>query len=145
MSTTVTRRYPTDLTDAQWQRIRPLIPPAKPGGNDRTTSMREVINAIFYLLRTGCACRMLPKQFPPKSTVSAYFCLWKNDGLWQHIHDTLRGEVRKEAGRDVTPSAGIIDSQSTKTTEKKGFAVTTRARRSPVASGTFWSTPWACC
>ena len=69
MSMIVTRRYPTDLTDAQWQRIRPLIPPAKPGGNNRTTSMREVINATFYLLRTGCAWRMLPKDFPPKSTV----------------------------------------------------------------------------
>jgi len=123
------RRYPTDLTDAQWQRICPLIPPAKPGGNNRTTSMREVLNAIFYLLRTGCAWRMLPKDFPPKSTVYDYFRLWENDGLWQRIHDRLRSEVRQQAGRDVTPSAAIIDSQSTKTTEKKGFAVTTRGRK----------------
>ena len=120
MSMIVTRRYPTDLTDAQWERIRPLIPPAKPGGNNRTTSIREVINAIFYLLRTGCAWRMLPKDFPPKSTVYDYFRLWKNDSLWQHIHDRLRGEVRQEAGREITPSAAILDSQSTKTTEKKG-------------------------
>jgi putative transposase len=120
MSMIVTRRYPTDLTDAQWERIRPLIPPAKPGGNNRTTSIREVINAIFYLLRTGCAWRMLPKDFPPKSTVYDYFRLWKNDSLWQNIHDRLRGEVRQEAGREITPSAAILDSQSTKTTEKKG-------------------------
>ena len=129
MLTCSIRRYPTDLTDAQWQRIGPLIPPAKPGGNDRTTSMREVANAIFYLLRTGCAWQMLPKDFPPKSTVYDYFRLWKNDGTWEHIHDTLRGEVRKQAGRDAMPSAGIIDSQSTKTTEKRGFAATTLAKR----------------
>lgn len=129
MSLTVSRRYPTDLTDAQWERIRPLIPPAKPGGNDRTTSMREVLNANFYLLRTGCAWRMLPKDFPPKSTVYDYFSSWKKDGTWQHIHDTLRGEVRRQADREETPSAGIIDSQSVKTTEKKGRVATTLARR----------------
>lgn len=128
MINTCTRRYPTDLTDAQWQRLRPLIPRAKPCGNDRTTSMREVLNAIFYLLRTGCAWRMLPKDFPPKSTVYEYFSRWKKDGTWEQIHDALRGAVRRQADRNETPSAGIIDSQSVKTTEKKGFAATTRAR-----------------
>lgn len=129
MTATCTRRYPTDLTDAQWQRMRPLIPRAKPGGNDRTTSMREVLNAIFYLLRTGCAWRMLPKDFPPKSTVYEYFSRWKKDGTWQQIHDTLRENVRQAAGREKTPSAAIIDSQSVKTTEKKGRAATTPASR----------------
>lgn len=129
MTASCTRRYPTDLTDAQWERLRRLIPRAKPGGNDRTTSMREVLNAIFYLLRTGCAWRMLPKDFPPKSTVYDYFSRWKKDGTWERIHDALRGEVRHAAGRDETPSAAVLDSQSVKTTEKKGFAATTPARR----------------
>lgn len=125
----IARRYPTDLTEAQWQRIRPLIPRAKPGGNRRTTPMPAVLNAIFHVLRAGGAWRMLPTDFPPKSTVYDYFRQGKNDGTWQRIHDALRSEVRRQAGREATPSAAIIDSQSVKTTEKKGFAVTMRASR----------------
>lgn len=130
------RRYPSDLTDAQWDRIRALIPPSPPIGDDRRTSMREVVNAVFYLSRGGCAWRMLPKDFPPWQTVYGYFARWKRDGTWQRIHDTLRREVRKAAGRQEEPSAGIVDSQSVKTTEKGGRTATTPARKSTVASGT---------
>jgi putative transposase len=128
--------YPSDLTDGQWELIEELIPPAKPGGRPRTTSMREVINAIMYVLRSGCAWRMLPHDFPKWNIVYYYFWLYRRDGVWEDIHDILRGELREEEGRDASPSAAVIDSQTVKTTEKKGFAATTRARRSKVASVT---------
>jgi putative transposase len=129
------RRYPSDLTDFEWAKIRRLIPPSPPIGDDRHTSMREVVNGVFYLSRGGCSWRMLPKDFPPWQTVYGYFNKWKREGVWQQIHDTLRGEVRTEAGRDPQPTAGIVDSQSVKTTEKGGRMGTTRARKSTVASG----------
>lgn len=112
--------YPTDLTDAQWLIVEPLIPPAKHGGRRRTVCMREVLNAIFYLLRSGCAWRMLPHDFPPWQTVYGYFRDWRNDGVWEAMNDALREAVRQEAGRETEPSAAIIDSQSVKTTETKG-------------------------
>ncbi len=111
--------YPTDLTDAQWERIEPLIPPAKPGGRPRSADMREVVNAMLYLTRTGCRWRNLPHEFPPWGTVHYYYRRFRLDGSWQRIHDTLREQVRIEKeGREATPSAAIIDSQSVKTTEK---------------------------
>lgn len=133
----VVRRYPSDLTDAQWDRIRQFIPRSPPIGDDRRTSMREVVNAVFYISRGGCSWRMLPKDFPPWQTVYGYFARWKRDGTWKRIHDALRREVRKRAGREEEPSAGIVDSQSVKTTEKGGRTDTTQARKSTVASGTF--------
>lgn len=134
------RRYPSDLTDQEWVILEALIPPAKPGGRPRTVDMREVINAMLYLDRTGCQWRALPRDFPPWPTVWTYFRAWRNDGTWQHIHTALREQVRVKQGRQATPSAAIIDSQSVKTSQKGGLAATTAARRSKAASGTCSST-----
>jgi len=135
--------YPSDLTDEQWALIEDLIPPAKPGGRPREVSMREVVNAILYLLRSGCAWRLLPHDFPKWNIVYHYFCRFRREGIWRDIHDLLRDELRVKEGREAGPSAAVIDSQSVKTTEKKGFAVTTRARRSRAASATLSLTPSA--
>ena len=134
--------YPSDLTDEQWQEIEPLIPPAKPGGRPRTTDMRRVMDAINYVLRTGCQWAYLPRDFPPKSTVYDYFSQWGDDSFWEEIHDTLRRKVRLAAGREESPSAGAVDSQTAKTTEKGGRAATTAARRSWGENATSSSTRW---
>jgi putative transposase len=121
--------YPSDLSDAEWHAIRRLLPASKPGGRPRTTDLRAVLNAIFYVLRSGCAWRMLPHDFPPYSTVYMYFKQWQEDGVWEKIHDHLRDRIRRREGRQKSPSAAIVDSQSVKTTEKGALVVTTRARR----------------
>ena len=111
-----TNKYPSDVSDEQWALIEPLIP-VYPGGRPRKTPLRDVVDAIFYLLRTGCQWRYVPKDFPPKSTVWRYFDEWRHNGTLEEIHDTLREQVRFKEGRRRTPSAGSIDSQSVATTE----------------------------
>ncbi len=108
-----THKYPSDLNDEQWALVEPLIP-VYAGGRPRKTPMRDVLDAVFYLLRTGCQWRFLPKDFPPRSTVWGYFDEWRYNGTLERIHDTLREQVRRREGHAPTPSAGSIDSQSVK-------------------------------
>jgi putative transposase len=114
--------YPDDLTEGQWRLLAPLLPEAKPGGRPRTTDLREVVNAILYLTRTGCGWRHLPHEFPPWPTVHDYYRAWRRDGTWQRIHDRLRERVRRRAGRRPEPRIAVLDSQSVKTTDRGGEA-----------------------
>jgi transposase len=141
-------RYPSDLTDEEWALVAPLIPPPKPGGNKRTRDMREVVNGLMYVLSTGCQWRAIPKDLPPRSTVYDYFDRWDHDGTVQRLHHALYVQCREQAGREASPTAAIIDSQSVKGAEKGGppstRRATTRARRSGGRSAMSWSTPKAC-
>jgi transposase len=141
-------RYPSDLTDAEWALIEPFIPPAKHGGRKREVDEREIVNGIMYVLSTGCQWRAIPKDLPPRSTVYDYFCLWQWDGTLDRIHHALYVQCREQAGREASPTAAIIDSQSVKSAEKGGPRLIrramTRARRSRARSGTSWSIRKVC-
>ncbi len=113
-------RYPSDLTDAEWSLVEPLIPPAKHGGRKRSVDLREVVSGIMYVLSTGCQWRYVPKDLPPKSTLFAYLDLWNYDGTLERIHAALYEKCREKLGREASPTACIIDSQSVKSAEKGG-------------------------
>ena len=140
-------RYPSDLTDAEWSLIAPLIPPAKRGGNKRTVEERAVLQGLLYILSTGCQWRAIPRDLPPRSTLHKYFQRWDWDGTLGRIHHALYVRCREQAGREASPTAAIIDSQSVKSAEKGGPRLTRTAtmpaRRSRERSDTCWSTPWA--
>src|SRR5215471_13676954 len=112
------RAYPSDLSDREWALLTPLLPAAKPGGRPRSVELREIVDAISYWLRGGVAWRALPHDFPPGKTVSHSWRAWRLSGDWERIHTLLRERLRVRTGRAATPSAGIVDSQSVKTTEK---------------------------
>lgn len=140
-------RYPSDIADAEWAIVEPMIPPAQTGGRRRETDMREVFNAIRYIDRTGCQWRQLPKDFPPHTTVYRYFWDWSRYGTLDRIHDALVAQCRKAMGREADPTAGIIDTQVARATEKGGprsiRSGMTRARKPRASSVTRSSTPKA--
>ena len=141
-------RYPSDLTDAEWGLVASLIPPAKRGGNKRTVDMRQVVNGLMYILSTGCQWAAMPKDLAPRSTVHDDFARWDWDGTLGRIQHALYVACREQAGRDASPTAAIVDSQSVKGAEKGGGASTrralTRAKGSKARSATSLSTRKAC-
>jgi transposase len=141
-------RYPSDLTDDEWKLVEPLIPPGKRGGDKRTVIMREIVNGLMYILSTGCQWRAIPKDLPPRSTLYDYFDLWSWDGTLDLIHHELYVKCREAIGREASPTAAVIDSQSVKSAEKGGLRLirraTTQERRSRARSGIFSSIRKAC-
>ena len=133
--------YPTDLSDKEWDLINHLVPAAKPGGRPEKYPKREILDAIFYILRGGCAWRLLPHDFPPWQIVYQYFWRWRNDGTWQRMHDLLAVTCAWPLASAANPVPAIIDSQSVKTTEKGGSAGMMPANRSKAASGISSSIP----
>jgi transposase len=141
--------YPSDLRDAEWARLAPLIPEALPGGRPRKPDMRAAINAILYLLRTGCRWRYLPRDsFPPRSTVYNIFHKFQREGVWEAIWAELHTALRERTGREASPSAAVLDSQSVKSAEKGAVTtarwIMTPASGSRAAKSTLWSTVKGC-
>lgn len=128
LKTMLFQRYPSDLTDAEWALLAPLIPPVAPGYT-RTVCMREILNGIFYKLRTGCPWRYLPKDLPKWRVVYDYFERFQRNGVWEQLNHRLREQVREAVGRKRQPSAAIVDSQSVKGTEKRGSVATMQPRK----------------
>ena len=128
------RTYPTDTSDAEWALLEPLVPAPKSGGRPARIARRDIVDAIFYVMRGGVSWRMLPADFPFWKTVYDYFRQWKLSGLWERVNDALRGKIRQADGRNAVPTAGIVDSRSVKTSQKGGSEATTVGRRSTVAS-----------
>ncbi len=143
-------RYPSDLTGEEWAHIEALIPAAKHGGRKRTVDVREVVNGIMYVLSTGCQWRYVPKDLPPKSTLYDYFDLWTYDGTLETIHHALYVKCREQIGREASPTAAIIDSQSVKSAEKGGAVSTHRATMQCsslyliLQTASFWRWPVHC-
>jgi transposase len=141
-------RYPSDLTDAEWALIAPLIRPGKRGGRRRSVNLREVLNGLLYVLETGCQWRHLPRDLPPRSTVHGYLQRWDWDGTLEAVHHQLYVACREQAGKEASPTAAILDSKSVKAAEKGGRRstrlVTTQGRRSKGSSTTSSSTRLAC-
>lgn len=138
------QRYPSDLSDEEWALVEPLIPPGKQGGGKRKVVLREVVNGLMYILSTGCQWRAVPKDLPPRSTLFDYFDLWNWDGTLSRIHAELYVRCREAMGREASPTAAIIDSQSVKSAEKGGARSTRagmmRGKRSRARSVTSSST-----
>ena len=132
--------YPSDLTDKQWSRLEPLLNEPRgerhAGGRPRKHEQRRVVDALLYVVKTGCQWRQLPSDFPPWKTVHEHFRAWRDSGVWERVGQALREQGREAGGRNATPTLAIIASQSAKTALKGGGAVTTRARRSRAASAT---------
>ena len=135
-------RYPSDLTDDEWLLVAPLIPAAKRGGNKRTVDVREIVNGLTYILSTGCQWGAIPKDLPARSTLHDYLDRWEYDGTLERIHHALYVRCRDTAGRDASPTAAIIDSQSVKSAEKGGSAsirlATMAEKRSRARNATSW-------
>ena len=136
-------RYPSDTTDREWAVLGPLVPGPLPGGRPLKHDRREIVDAVLYVLRTGCSWRSLPHDYPPWQTAYDWFRRWRLDGTWERMNGALRERVRRRQGREPEPSAAILDSQSVRTTERGGRAATTRGRRSTAASAAPSSTPAA--
>jgi transposase len=142
-------RYPSDLTDDEWRLVESFIPPARRGGRKRHVNVREVLNSIFYVLATGCQWSAMPKDLTPKSTAHDYFIMLDRSGALQRIHEALYIAAREQAGKEPSPTAAIIDSQSAKAAQKGALRLTRKgtmqARRSRDASGISSSTRWVFC
>lgn len=123
------KAYPSDLREGEWAILEPLVPAVKPGGRPARHSRREIVNGILYVVRGGNQWRAMPHDLPPWQTVYFYFRRWRNDGTWEAIHSAIRERARRQLGREATPSAAILDSQSVKTTQKGGRAATTSTKR----------------